>query len=84
MFNVLGVGLSFILGTYLVRESAGTADSTCPAHGDGNGGNTTAMTTLRPETEDLEAVRGDIERLLYLQTGSSAVLLLLVILYYPR
>lgn len=89
MFNVLGVGLSFILGTYLVRESsAGRAADSCPANTslrDFNADNTTAATTLGPlGPEDVEeAVRGDIERLLYYQTGASCVLLLLVVLYYP-
>ena len=86
MFNVLGVGLSFILGTYLVREyTAGAvgATSACPA-----GGNTTTTTPPPPlghgEGEELEGVREDIARLLYLQTGASALLLLLVLIYYPR
>ena len=85
MFNVLGVGLSFILGTYLVREStAGSASTTCHSDDVTGGGNIT-ISTVPPmgELGDKEAVRGDIERLLYLQTGASAVLLILVVLYYP-
>jgi len=84
--NVLGVGLSFILGTFLVRESVGTADSTCSnttAPGDFNAGSV-LRAKMSSSVEDMEAVRGDIERLLYLQAGLSAGLLLLVVLYYPR
>jgi hypothetical protein len=79
MFNVLGVGLSFILGTYLVRETAETDDTTCTT--------TVPWAHLRNGTvasEDKESVRMDIERLLYLQTGAAGVLLLLVLIYYPR
>jgi hypothetical protein len=90
MFNVLGVGLSFILGTYLVRESpvpATTTTGISSVIGDFNAGENYSSSWLARNItvqDDMEGVRGDVERLLYLQAGASAVLLLLVILYYPR
>ena len=70
MFNALGVGVSNLLGTYIVREVGGENS------GDGD----------KTETGDdmnIKNVESDIEMLLYVYAGVSTLISILILIYFP-
>jgi len=74
MFNALGVGVSYLLGTFIVGE-ADTGGSSC---GDSsmkqNGTSDDIITDL---------VEIEIETLLYTYAGVAGVIMLLILIYFP-
>jgi len=69
MFNALGIGVSFIFGTFLVRE----ASDDCELDN---------VLCLNNES-DLKLARDDINILLWVHGGASFIVFLLILLYFP-
>ena len=69
MFNALGIGVSFIFGTFLVRE----ASDDCELD------NALCLN----KDSDLELARDDINILLWVHGGASLVIFLLILIYFP-
>ena len=76
MFNALGVGVSYLLGTLIVSEV--TSEDAKHSHDE--------VSKIINETNgafNKEAVQSDIEILMYVYAGVSTVISLLIILYFP-
>lgn len=73
MFNALGIGVSFIFGTFLVREASDDCELE-PSSSD--------VLCLNKES-DLKLARDDIDILLLIHGGISLVIFLLILLYFP-
>ena len=71
MFNALGVGVSFIFGTFLVGDLRFSCIEDEVAR---------AVSCL----EDVDTARTDINTLLWVHTAFSALLFALVLLYFPN
>ena len=74
MFNALGIGVSFIFGTFLVREASDDCELVPPSSSD--------VLCLNKES-DLKLARDDIDILLWVHGGASLVIFLLILLYFP-
>ena len=74
MFNALGVGVSYIFGTFIVREASENCEIEPPISEN--------ILCLNKEA-DLELAREDINILLWIHAGLSLVIFLLILLYFP-
>ncbi|XP_023321916.1 disrupted in renal carcinoma protein 2 homolog isoform X3 [Eurytemora carolleeae] len=74
MFNALGVGVSFIFGTFIVREASEDCELDPPSSDN--------ILCLNKES-DLKLARDDIDILLLIHGGISLVIFLLILLYFP-
>ena len=73
LFNVLGVGVSFILGLGIVTEASDTVGTVCEADND-----TITFADLEPKE-----TRDDIMNLNYIHAALDIVLFVLIVLYFP-
>ncbi len=96
MVQAFGVALSFIIGPLLVPEPPGgnITYSYFPKPSEGNithslymletpGGNKSSSLITNTTGKDIERIRSSIMRYMYYECGWSALLLLLVLLYFP-